>query len=79
MFFHGHCAIFKHKKRATPKREEDILKILHDPVQKERLIQIHKLADYMTLDIHEISDLVCFARNEYLVTAGVPSDYLYLS
>lgn len=53
------------------------MKILHDPVQKERLIQTHKLADYMTLDIHEISNLVCFARNEYLVTAGVPSDYLY--
>ena len=53
------------------------MKILHDPIQKEKLIQTHKLADYMTLDIHEISDLVCFARNEYLVTAGVPSDYLY--
>lgn len=71
------CYIQKQEEGNTGKREVDILKILHDPVQKERLIQSHKLADYMTLDIHKISDLVCFARNEYLVTAGVPSDYLY--
>jgi CRP/FNR family putative post-exponential-phase nitrogen-starvation transcriptional regulator len=71
------CYIQTQEEGNTGKREEDILKILHDPVQKERLIQTHKLADYMTLDIHEISNLVCFARNEYLVTAGVPSDYLY--
>lgn len=58
-------------------REGDILKILSDPIRKEQLIKAHKLEEYMTLDIYEISELVAFARNEYLVTAGVPSDYLY--
>ena len=54
-----------------------ILKILADPARKARMFEAHKLADYMTLDINRISDLVCFERNEYLVTAGIPSDYLY--
>lgn len=53
------------------------MKILSDPIRKEQLIKAHKLEEYMTLDIYEISELVAFARNEYLVTAGVPSDYLY--
>lgn len=53
------------------------MKILADPDRKARLIETHGLARYMTLDIHRISDLVSFARNEYLVTAGIPSDYLY--
>lgn len=58
-------------------REGNIVKILSDPSRKAQLIQEHNLKSYMTLDLNEISELVCFARNEYLVTAGVPSDYLY--
>ena len=53
------------------------MKILHDPEKKTQLIEAHRLADFMTLDIHAISDLVSFERNEYLVTAGIPSDYLF--
>ena len=53
------------------------MKILADSDRKARLIEAYGLADYMTLDIYKISDLVSFERNEYLVTAGVPSPYLY--
>lgn len=53
------------------------MKILADPARKARLIEAHGLTRYMTLDIRQISELVSFQRNEYLVTAGVPSDYLY--
>lgn len=53
------------------------MKILDDNDKKLHLIEKHHLANYMTLNIDEISDLVSFERNEYLVTAGTPSKYLY--
>lgn len=53
------------------------LKILDNLVRKRQLIEAQRLTEYMTLDIYTISDLVSFERNEYLVTAGVPSDYLF--
>ena len=53
------------------------MKILDNLVRKRQLIEAQRLTEYMTLDIYAISDLVSFERNEYLVTAGVPSDYLF--
>lgn len=55
----------------------DWLKILADSAKKMQLIEKYGLAAYMTLDIQTISDLVLFERNEYLVTAGTPADYLF--
>ena len=47
-----------------------MLKFLTDSAKKMQLIDTYKLAEYMTLDLGAISDLVSFERNEYLVTAG---------
>lgn len=53
------------------------MKFLTDSAKKMQLIETYKLAEYMTLDLGAISDLVSFERNEYLVTAGQPSGYLF--
>lgn len=53
------------------------MKILVDNDKKEHLIKKHHLDEYMSLDLSSISDLLSFDRNEYLVTAGTPSKYLY--
>ena len=45
------------------------MKFLTDSAKKMQLIDTYKLAEYMTLDLGAISDLVSFERNEYLVTA----------
>lgn len=53
------------------------MKKLVDTDKKEYLIKKHHLDAYMSLDIISISDLLSFERNEYLITAGTPSKYLY--
>ena len=53
------------------------MKFITDITKKTELIKKYQLQQYMSLDIENISVLLSFERNEYLVHAGTPSTYLY--